>query len=81
MNKGGGKAGLQDRLGGAVGHAKFMCPICKTAAPSLTSMQVCYHCDHSVLCALAAHGFGVVCCSVSCVTAGAASHLSTALTC
>jgi hypothetical protein len=39
-NMGGGKAGLQDRKGGAVGHAKYMCPICKTAAPSLTSMQV-----------------------------------------
>lgn len=39
-NMGGGKAGLQDRKGGAVGHAKYMCPICKTAAPSLTNMQV-----------------------------------------
>lgn len=43
-NMGGGKAGLQDRKGGAVGHAKYMCPICKTAAPSLTSMQVCRTC-------------------------------------
>ena len=25
-NKGGGKAGLADRLGGAAGHAKFKCP-------------------------------------------------------
>lgn len=40
-NKGGGKAGLQDRKGGAVGHAKYMCPVCKTAAPDLKTMQVC----------------------------------------
>jgi hypothetical protein len=39
-NMGGGKAGLQDRKGGAVGHAKYMCPVCKTAAPDLKSMQV-----------------------------------------
>jgi len=39
-NMGGGKAGLQDRKGGAVGHAKYSCPICKTAAPDLKSMQV-----------------------------------------
>lgn len=39
-NMGGGKAGLQDRKGGAVGHAKYACPICKTAAPDLKSMQV-----------------------------------------
>ena len=28
QNKGGGKAGLADRLGGAAGHAKFKCPSC-----------------------------------------------------
>ena len=39
-NMGGGKAGLQDRLGGKVGHAKYKCPICMTAAPDLKSMQV-----------------------------------------
>jgi len=49
MNKGGGKAGLQDRLGGAAGHAKFMCPICKTAAPSLTSMQLHWENKHPKL--------------------------------
>jgi hypothetical protein len=27
-NKGGGKAGLADRKGGAAGHAKFKCPSC-----------------------------------------------------
>jgi hypothetical protein len=40
-NMGGGKAGLQDRKGGAVGHAKYKCPVCMTAAPDLKSMQVC----------------------------------------
>lgn len=39
-NMGGGKAGLQDRKGGAVGHSKYMCPVCKSAAPDLKSMQV-----------------------------------------
>ena len=39
-NMGGGKAGLQDRKGGAVGHAKYQCPICKSNAPDLKSMQV-----------------------------------------
>lgn len=48
-NQGGGKAGLQDRKGGAVGHAKYMCPICKTAAPSLTSMQVGRYCSCGIL--------------------------------
>ncbi|KAJ9519393.1 hypothetical protein QJQ45_023033 [Haematococcus lacustris] len=38
-NMGGGKLGLSDRLGGKAGHAKYMCHICKTAAPSITSMQ------------------------------------------
>ena len=27
-NKGGGKSGKADRLGGAAGHAKFKCPVC-----------------------------------------------------
>jgi hypothetical protein len=68
MNKGGGKAGLQDRLGGAVGHAKFMCPICKTAAPSLTSMQVCYHCDQRLFVCPSSSLLwcGVVWCAVLC---------------
>jgi hypothetical protein len=39
-NMGGGKAGLQDRLGGKVGHSKFRCPICMATAPDLKSMQV-----------------------------------------
>ena len=38
-NKGGGKAGLIDRLGGAAGHAKFICPLCKMQAPSIKNMQ------------------------------------------
>jgi hypothetical protein len=39
-NMGGGKAGLVDRLGGKVGHAKFQCPICMSTCPDLKSMQV-----------------------------------------
>ncbi len=38
-NKGGGKAGLMDRLGGAAGHAKFICPLCKMQAPSIKNME------------------------------------------
>jgi len=34
-NKGGGAAGLADRKGGVVGHAKFKCPICSQQAPDL----------------------------------------------
>lgn len=48
-NMGGGKAGLQDRKGGAVGHAKYMCPICKTAAPSLSNMQLHWESKHAKL--------------------------------
>ena len=33
-NKGGGKSGKADRLGGAAGHAKFKCPVCAQGAPS-----------------------------------------------
>lgn len=39
QNKGGGKAGLVDRKGGAVGHAKYKCHICAMAAPDLKTMQ------------------------------------------
>ncbi len=28
-----------DRLGGAAGHAKFICPLCKMQAPSLKNME------------------------------------------
>ncbi|KAF5834619.1 hypothetical protein DUNSADRAFT_8660 [Dunaliella salina] len=45
-NKGGGKAGMSDRLGGDKGHAKFACHICKTTAPSLASMQIHHDAKH-----------------------------------
>ena len=48
-NMGGGKAGLQDRLGGKVGHAKYQCPICKTNAPDLKSMQAHWESKHPAL--------------------------------
>jgi hypothetical protein len=38
-NKGGGKAGLADRLGGSVGHARFRCTVCMLTAPSIKNMQ------------------------------------------
>lgn len=39
-NMGGGKAGLQDRLGGNVGHARYRCTVCMLTAPSMKNMQV-----------------------------------------
>eukprot|EP00878_Enallax_costatus_P001740 GHUV01001896.1.p2 GENE.GHUV01001896.1~~GHUV01001896.1.p2 ORF type:complete len:102 (+),score=29.86 GHUV01001896.1:119-424(+) len=48
-NQGGGKAGLQDRQGGSVGHAKYKCPICMTAAPDLKSMQLHWENKHPKL--------------------------------
>ncbi|PNW79472.1 hypothetical protein CHLRE_09g416500v5 [Chlamydomonas reinhardtii] len=45
-NKGGGQAGLADRLGGKVGHAKFQCNICKQQAPDLKSMQMHFEARH-----------------------------------
>lgn len=48
-NMGGGKAGHADRLGGKVGHAKFQCPICKTQAPDLKSMQAHWESKHPLL--------------------------------
>mmetsp|Transcript_18909 Transcript_18909/g.40735 ORF Transcript_18909/g.40735 Transcript_18909/m.40735 type:complete len:102 (-) Transcript_18909:1136-1441(-) len=48
-NKGGGKAGLEDRQGGKAGHAKFQCHICKTPAPSLTSMQAHHESKHPTM--------------------------------
>mmetsp|Transcript_15400 Transcript_15400/g.50603 ORF Transcript_15400/g.50603 Transcript_15400/m.50603 type:complete len:106 (-) Transcript_15400:1822-2139(-) len=49
QNKGGGKAGLQDRKGGAVGHAKFQCPLCKQPAPDLKTMQMHHESKHPKL--------------------------------
>ena len=40
QNKGGGKAGLADRKGGAAGHAKFKCPSCGVQSPSLKAEGV-----------------------------------------
>lgn len=48
-NQGGGKAGLEDRKGGKAGHAKYMCPICKTAAPDPKSMQAHHESKHPTL--------------------------------
>ena len=48
-NKGGGKAGLQDRKGGAAGHAKFKCPVCGMAAPSLKSGELHWDSKHAKL--------------------------------
>lgn len=48
-NMGGGKAGLQDRLGGKVGHAKFQCPICMSTCPDLKSMQIHHENKHPKL--------------------------------
>ncbi|KXZ45367.1 hypothetical protein GPECTOR_55g273 [Gonium pectorale] len=45
-NMGGGKNGLEDRLGGKAGHAKFQCPICKQPAPDLKSMQMHHEARH-----------------------------------
>lgn len=45
-NKGGGKDGLQDRLGGKAGHAKYSCHICKQTAPDLKSMQMHHESRH-----------------------------------
>ena len=46
-NKGGGKAGLADRKGGAAGHAKYKCPICAQQAPDLKSMEAHHDSKHS----------------------------------
>uniref|UniRef100_A0A7S1X1G5 Polycomb protein SUZ12-like zinc finger domain-containing protein n=1 Tax=Tetraselmis chuii TaxID=63592 RepID=A0A7S1X1G5_9CHLO len=49
QNRGGGKAGLADRKGGAAGHAKYKCPICSTQCPSLTSMKIHWDAKHDKL--------------------------------
>lgn len=41
-NKGGGKAGLEDRLGGKGGHAKFQCHIVSIRATSLATHMYIY---------------------------------------
>lgn len=44
-NKGGGKAGLEDRKGGRVGHARYSCNVCRQTAPDMKSMQVGFNCN------------------------------------
>lgn len=49
-NRGGGKAGFEDRTGADKGgHAKFACPICKATAPDLKSMQIHHEARHPKL--------------------------------
>ena len=49
QNRGGGKAGKKDRMGGKTGHAKFVCPVCKQQAPDLKSMENHHNSKHSKL--------------------------------
>mmetsp|Transcript_7116 Transcript_7116/g.18133 ORF Transcript_7116/g.18133 Transcript_7116/m.18133 type:complete len:130 (+) Transcript_7116:217-606(+) len=49
QNKGGGVAGLADRKGGAAGHAKFKCPVCGQAAPSIKSGEMHWDSKHGKL--------------------------------
>lgn len=49
-NRGGGKAGAIDRLGmDKGGHAKLACPVCKTTAPDVKSMQIHHEAKHPKL--------------------------------
>jgi len=48
-NKGGGKAGLADRKGGAAGHAKFKCPSCGVQSPSIKSAEMHWDSKHPKL--------------------------------
>ena len=48
-NKGGGKAGLADRKGGAAGHAKFKCPSCGNQSPSIKSAEMHWDSKHPKL--------------------------------
>ncbi|TVU07655.1 hypothetical protein EJB05_41030, partial [Eragrostis curvula] len=49
-NRGGGKAGLADRLGQEKGgHAKLACPLCRTSAPDIKSMQIHHDARHPKL--------------------------------
>nr|ABK21472.1 unknown [Picea sitchensis]ABK22477.1 unknown [Picea sitchensis]ABK25380.1 unknown [Picea sitchensis]ABR16146.1 unknown [Picea sitchensis]ABR18171.1 unknown [Picea sitchensis] len=46
-SRGGGKAGLHDRLGGEKGgHAKYECPHCKTTAPDIKTMEIHHEAKH-----------------------------------
>ncbi|WVZ78581.1 hypothetical protein U9M48_026272 [Paspalum notatum var. saurae] len=49
-NRGGGKAGQADRLGQVKGgHAKLACPLCRTPAPDIKSMQIHHEAKHPKL--------------------------------
>ena len=48
-NKGGGKAGKADRMGGAAGHSRFECKICKTTAPSMKTLEVHFESKHPTI--------------------------------
>lgn len=41
-----GAAGLADRKGGAAGHSKFLCQICKATAPDLKTAQLHHEARH-----------------------------------
>lgn len=46
-NRGGGKAGVEDRKGlDKGGHAKLECPICKATAPDTKSMLIHHEARH-----------------------------------
>ncbi|OEL17911.1 hypothetical protein BAE44_0021069 [Dichanthelium oligosanthes] len=49
-SRGGGKAGQADRLGqDKGGHAKLACPLCRTPAPDIKSMQIHHDARHPKL--------------------------------
>lgn len=49
INAGGGKSGLQDRKGGAVGHQKFKCNVCAQTGPDMKTMQIHFEAKHPKL--------------------------------
>lgn len=49
QNAGGGKEGLKDRLGGAVGHSKIQCNHCKTPLTSMTQARAHHDSKHEKL--------------------------------
>lgn len=72
VNRGGGKEGLADRLGGQAGHARYRCTVCMLTAPSIKNMQV--GARRAAWLARPAHPF----CRVSVVQRGAPSRSSAA---
>ena len=49
VNAGGGASGLKDRLGGAAGHARFLCNHCKTPCTSLIQARAHHDSKHDKL--------------------------------